>query len=934
MSGSAVEFADITSGAESSTVATQSVAGQIYESITEPYTDPSTGATTELSEIIPVTGLVSVNDTTADGLVVPLGTIGSYNVNDYDDQFILPAVGANVLTVSVVSPGSVPATSLPAGETNTTTLVLLPSPITANDATSVINETVDQSAGAAGSTIAPFSQVAVTDPNPLQVLSAAVVVSAQVPYTLSLPNLQDLSASALAAALDQVTLTFTGTASGTDTVAATITDIAGESATLTTQASVIEAGSPPQPISVSDGAASVADDDDVDAGQSANTLQVSPFQGVSFNEPNPGRLESVTITVSGPVAATLSATSLQDLAAAQVAAALDAETLTFSGEASGTDVVTATITDTDGQSTTLTSADSLAFTNAAGTLVAPVSVATITGASGAVTGAAEQQLLNSADMAAVTSPLAGATVALYDGGVEVDAVTTGPDGSFATNPLQAADGGNLTASVVPVLGSGPDTLALFVSERGAPEGAQFTISVDGTQIGGVQTTVATGESPGQAQEFDVDGTFSAAMSHTVSIAYLNADQSLLQVDSATIDGMAVASASTVLANIGTAGFGFTTPSIPTIGSGADEILLDVSQIGAPDGAEFTVSINGVQIGGVQTAYTPFSSISSAPVSVFGPAPPPNFAIEGNFPNGTDTLTFTYLNASNSIFTASSALVNRADTQGSEEAVLPTIRLDNNGSGSDSFANYLTIPTAGSGPDALELTTSERGEPAGAQFTVSVDGQQVGGVQTTAADATAGQSQSLVVLGDFAPGVSHGVAVNYLNADNSLLLVDSATINGTTIAGGDPVLSNNGSAGFSFVTPTGVPASPTAVGGSGPDTLALTVSEDYFQANAQFTIDVDGNQVGEVQTATAINGNGESQAFDVLGQFAGTHSVSVTLMNPAFEGSNAVLYDPPAVANGLSLALHVGGATIDGTAVSGSTLLLSSSAGSGGFTFTH
>ena len=103
----------------------------------------------------------------------------------------------------------------------------------------------------------------------------------------------------------------------------------------------------------------------------------------------------------------------------------------------------------------------------------------------------------------------------------------------------------MTASVVPVLGSGPDTLALFVSERGAPEGAQFTISVDGTQIGGVQTTVATSELPGQAQELDVDGTFTAGASHTVSIDYLNADQSLLQVDSATIDGTAVPGASTV-----------------------------------------------------------------------------------------------------------------------------------------------------------------------------------------------------------------------------------------------------------------------------------------------------------------------------------------------------------------------------------------------------
>ncbi len=330
----------------------------------------------------------------------------------------------------------------------------------------------------------------------------------------------------------------------------------------------------------------------------------------------------------------------------------------------------------------------------------------------------------------------------------------------------------------------------------------------------------------------------------------------------------------------------------------------MSQSGATAGAKFTVAVNGEQIGGVQTVYTAYSA-SSLPASA------PNFEIEGNFPNGTDTITFTFLNADNSILFVSGAGLNT-----------PSLTLTNDGSAGDTFYNQLLVPAIGLGPDALELATSQDGEPAGAKFTVSVDGSQVGGVQTTTADNDSGQSQPLLVLGDFAPGANHNVTISYLNADNSLLFAEAATINGATIAGGSTVLSNNGSLGFSFATP-GAP-SPAAIG-SGPDTLALSLSEDYFQNNAQFTLSVDDVQIGGVQSVGAIAGNGQSQVLDVLGHFAGTHTVSIDFINPDSEGAGTV---------GLVRNLYVNGASIDGAAIADSTISLRGGAPSQSFSFTH
>jgi hypothetical protein len=134
--------------------------------------------------------------------------------------------------------------------------------------------------------------------------------------------------------------------------------------------------------------------------------------------------------------------------------------------------------------------------------------------------------------------------------------------------------------------------------------------------------------------------------------------------------------------------------------------------------------------------------------------------------------------------------------------------------------------------------------------------------------------------------------------------------------------NGGTNGFAETIPTGftaldnltgtvtAPSPPAALTiGTGPDTLALLVSEDAWQGNAQFTVSVDGHQIGGTQTATASHAAGQTQTFDVKGIFAaGNHTATVSFLNDAYGGT------PTEDRN-----LYVIGATIDNNVISAATL---------------
>ena len=225
------------------------------------------------------------------------------------------------------------------------------------------------------------------------------------------------------------------------------------------------------------------------------------------------------------------------------------------------------------------------------------------------------------------------------------------------------------------------------------------------------------------------------------------------------------------------------------------------------------------------------------------------------------------------------------------------------SGSTSNNNF-----SGSGSDTITLNLAEdQALGVDAQFTVNVDGQQIGGVQSVTASQSSGQTQAFTFQGDWAPG-QHNVTVTFANnfiypglSGDRNLYVDGVTYDGQTVSNTttpiyeSPFFPPNsttgniyGNATFSVNDSTALPAgftgnpttTPAAVSiGSGSDTLVLNMAEDAFEGDAQFTVSVDGQQIGGVQTTTAIVGEGQTQEFDVKGNFgSGTHNVAVTFLN--------------------------------------------------------
>jgi uncharacterized protein YkwD len=124
-------------------------------------------------------------------------------------------------------------------------------------------------------------------------------------------------------------------------------------------------------------------------------------------------------------------------------------------------------------------------------------------------------------------------------------------------------------------------------------------------------------------------------------------------------------------------------------------------------------------------------------------------------------------------------------------------------------------------------------------------------------------------------------------------------------------------------PTGTTSPPSSaiVLGSGQNTLALSISEDAWKGDAQFTVSVDGKQIGGTQTATASYATGQSQEYDVKGTFGvGTHTATVTFLNDAWGGTSST-----------DRNLYVTAAKIDGTTIQGGTLT-EMNAGPKSFTF--
>ena len=199
----------------------------------------------------------------------------------------------------------------------------------------------------------------------------------------------------------------------------------------------------------------------------------------------------------------------------------------------------------------------------------------------------------------------------------------------------------------------------------------------------------------------------------------------------------------------------------------------------------------------------------------------------------------------------------------------------------------------------------------AQFTVEVDGQQVGGTYTATASNAAGQSQAIAVDASLGNG-PHTIGISFINdayggspSMDRNLYVTGASYNGAAIAGAAATLDTNSTDTFGVTV--GAPVTSTAV---------INVAEDAYQGDAQFTVSVDGQQYGGTYTATAPQAAGQSQAISISGipESFTPHDLAVTFLNDAYGGSpsadrnlyvKSVQFDGQPVA-GASAALYVNG----------------------------
>jgi endoglucanase len=222
-------------------------------------------------------------------------------------------------------------------------------------------------------------------------------------------------------------------------------------------------------------------------------------------------------------------------------------------------------------------------------------------------------------------------------------------------------------------------------------------------------------------------------------------------------------------------------------------------------------------------------------------------------------------------------------------------------------NFLFNGTASSATESqhtLSVFLSEDAFQGDAQFTLDVDGVQILGPTSVVVKHGDG-FQTFTFTGDM-PDSPHSVDIHFINdayggssgEDRNLYVggiqFDQFSMQGNeasdNAAGGhqadDPnaaVMHIDGTTSFADVAVNGTP------GQLPPDSVAMTLhlSEDAYQGDAQFTVDVDGQQViGPTSVEVAHNSGGNQDFTAFLQQFGqGAHTISINFINDAYGGSS-------------------------------------------------
>ena len=143
--------------------------------------------------------------------------------------------------------------------------------------------------------------------------------------------------------------------------------------------------------------------------------------------------------------------------------------------------------------------------------------------------------------------------------------------------------------------------------------------------------------------------------------------------------------------------------------------------------------------------------------------------------------------------------------------------------------------------------------------------------------------------------------------NEMRVIQMPTASTGTATNFDP----SGGAGTSTTSPapsggTGHVSSQTI--GTGAQNLLVAISEDAWQGDAQYTVSVDGKQIGGTLIAHALHSSGRDDLITVKGNWStGRHTLGITFLNDAWGGTAST-----------DRNLYVDGVSVNGTSVAGAS----------------
>ena len=492
-------------------------------------------------------------------------------------------------------------------------------------------------------------------------------------------------------------------------------------------------------------------------------------------------------------------------------------------------------------------------------------------------------------------------------------VTTSPWMTVA-----AASPALLTLLPAPVSVPAPfaSRLVLSLSEDAWQGDAQFTISIDGQQVGGVRTATAS-HAAGQSQAFAIDTTLSAG-THQVGITFVNdawggtasTDRNLF-LNAATYNGQSVAGSTAALFSNGTASFSLTATNqtapvtspvtltsapapapFPVVAPSSGAYAFEGPKWGSP-----TITWSFASSTYAEDAAMPFSStIGAAYQSTVQQAVQHWAAVSG-------------LN-----------LVQQADSADPIKAA--NIRIG--------FADLNTPTSYTMGYTSYHYASVSNGSTIFSSDTIiRLEDPSKDPLYTGSGGSLTYQGFSTTLYQTVLHEFGHALGLDHSTDSNTVMYATlgpaNTDLNASDVAG---IQALYGITPTPVATPLPSVAAPTPTPVSTPvpvltptGSLVVRLSEDAYHGDAQFTISVDGKTLGGAQSVTALHGAGASQAFNFAADLAaGAHQVSISFLNDLWN---------PGVGD---RNLYVDGITVNGTAEPGATAALFS-AGHSDFTVT-